>query len=89
MHLTSDATPLPLPSSARIISTPGVCGGDPTIAGTRIPVWVLEQARRVSKSIEDLLEDYPGLKKDDILLAWKFAEEHKSEIDAQILEIRK
>jgi hypothetical protein len=28
-----------------IDSTPGVCGGDPCIVRTRIPVWVLEQAR--------------------------------------------
>ena len=25
-----------------IESTPGVCGGDPRVAGTRIPVWTLE-----------------------------------------------
>jgi uncharacterized protein (DUF433 family) len=25
-----------------IESTAGVCGGDPRIAGTRIPVWTLE-----------------------------------------------
>jgi uncharacterized protein (DUF433 family) len=27
--------------------TPGVCGGDACIAGTRIPVWVLEGFRRL------------------------------------------
>ena len=32
---------------AGIESTPGVCGGDPRIAGTRIPVWTLEQYRRL------------------------------------------
>ena len=30
-----------------IESTPEVCGGDPRIAGTRIPVWTLEQYRRL------------------------------------------
>src|SRR6185369_5317265 len=29
-----------------IESRPGVCGGEPCIVRTRIPVWVLEQARR-------------------------------------------
>ncbi len=29
-----------------IESIPDVCGGEPCIAHTRIPVWVLEQARR-------------------------------------------
>ena len=30
-----------------IESVPGVCGGDPCIVRTRIPVWVLEQYRRL------------------------------------------
>ena len=30
-----------------IESTPGVCGGEPCIVRTRIPVWTLEQARRL------------------------------------------
>jgi len=28
-----------------ITKTPGVCGGDACVEGTRIPVWVLVQAR--------------------------------------------
>ena len=36
-------------------STPGVCGGEPCIVRTRIPVWVLEQMRR---QIEATLCDY-------------------------------
>ena len=31
-------------------STPGVCGGEPCIVRTRIPIWVLEQARRLGVS---------------------------------------
>ena len=30
-----------------IESTPGVCGGEPCIVRTRIPVWVLVQAKRL------------------------------------------
>ena len=30
-----------------IESVPGVCGGDPCIVRTRIPVWVLEQYRQL------------------------------------------
>ena len=29
-----------------IVSVPDVCGGEPCIVRTRIPVWVLEQSRR-------------------------------------------
>jgi hypothetical protein len=28
-------------------SRPGVCGGDPCIVRTRIPMWVLEQGRQL------------------------------------------
>ena len=33
-----------------IEQTPGVCGGDACVAGTRIPVWVLVNARRLGVS---------------------------------------
>lgn len=38
--------------------TEGVAGGDLCIAGTRIPVWVLEQARRLGPSEQELLLSY-------------------------------
>ena len=34
-----------------IASTAGVCGGEPCVVRTRIPVWVLEQARRGKPSL--------------------------------------
>lgn len=46
-------------------STPGVCGGEPCIVGTRIPVWALEQARRLGINEADLLRAYPTLHADD------------------------
>ena len=42
-----------------IESRPGVCGGEPCIVRTRIPVWVLEQSRRLGISEADLLRSYP------------------------------
>lgn len=33
---------------SEIESRPGVAGGDPCIVHTRIPVWLLEQARRLA-----------------------------------------
>ncbi len=40
--------------------TPGVVGGDPRIVRTRIPVWVLEQARRLGSSEAEILSAYPS-----------------------------
>lgn len=56
-----------LPSIARdlgdafpgIEATPGVCGGEPCIVRTRIPVRVLGQAGRLGTGEADLLRSYP------------------------------
>jgi uncharacterized protein (DUF433 family) len=69
-----------------IESRPGVCGGDPCIVRTRIPVWVLEQSRRLGMSEADLLRSYPTLRAEDLTNAWAFVRAHRSEIDVQIRE---
>ncbi|HUT13901.1 MAG TPA: DUF433 domain-containing protein, partial [Thermoguttaceae bacterium] len=42
-----------------IDSSPGICGGEPCIVRTRIPVWLLVQAKRCGTSEADLLKCYP------------------------------
>ncbi len=53
-----------------IESHPDVCGGEPCIARTRIPVWLLEQARRLGKTKAELLAAYPTLRAADLANAW-------------------
>ena len=67
-------------------STPGVCGGEPRIVRTRIPVWVLEQARRLGTSEADLLRSYPTLRAEDLANAWAYVRAHRAEIEEQIRE---
>ncbi|HXG67309.1 MAG TPA: DUF433 domain-containing protein [Blastocatellia bacterium] len=67
-----------------IESTPGVCGGEPRIVRTRIPVWVLEQARRLGVSEADLLRSYPTLRAEDLANAWAYVRSHRDEIEQQI-----
>ena len=67
-----------------IESKPGVLDGVPCIARTRIPVWLLEQARRLGTSEADLLRDYPTLTVRDLANAWNFVRSHRAEIEAQI-----
>ena len=62
-----------------------VCGGEPCVANTRIPVWVLEQARRLGTSDSDLLRTYPILRAEDLIHAWTYAKAHTVEIDCQIV----
>lgn len=69
-----------------IESLPGVCGGEPCIVRTRVPVWLLEQARRLGASEADLLRSYPMLRAEDLAHAWAYVRSHGDEIDAQIRE---
>ena len=50
-----------------IDSRPDVCGGEPRIVGTRIPVWLLEQARRLGASERELLEAYASRRAADLV----------------------
>ncbi|MFZ1640472.1 MAG: DUF433 domain-containing protein [Candidatus Contendobacter sp.] len=69
-----------------IEATAGVAGGEPCIVRTRIPVWVLEQARRLGVSEADLLRAYPSLRAEDLVSAWAYVRSHRDEIDQQIRE---
>ena len=67
-----------------IESRPGICGGEPCIVRTRIPVWVLEQARRLGTSESELLHCYPTIRAEDLANAWGFVRSHPEEINRQI-----
>jgi uncharacterized protein (DUF433 family) len=65
-------------------STPGVCGGEPCIVRTRIPVWMLEQMRRQGVREADILRSYPTLRAEDLASAWAYVRVHRAEIEQQI-----
>jgi len=67
-----------------IDSSPDVCGGDARIVRTRIPVWVLVQARRLGSLEAELLRAYPQLTAEDLAHAWAYARAHRDEIERQI-----
>jgi uncharacterized protein (DUF433 family) len=69
-----------------IESRQGVVGGSACIVRTRIPVWLLEQARRLGSSEVDLLTAYPSLRAEDLVNAWAYARAHRDEIDREIEE---
>jgi uncharacterized protein (DUF433 family) len=75
------AEPETQPAVSWIEKTPGVCGGDARIRCTRIPVWLLVEARQIGISEEDLLTNYPSLTPADLALAWEYYEHNKPEID--------
>jgi uncharacterized protein (DUF433 family) len=73
-------------ASPGVETKPDVCGGEACIVRTRIPVWVLEQSRRLGTSEAELLRAYPTLRAADLVNAWSYANQHRDEIDRQIRE---
>ncbi|HKZ87019.1 MAG TPA: DUF433 domain-containing protein [Anaerolineae bacterium] len=69
-----------------IESRPEVCGGEPCIVRTRIPVWVLVRTRQLGASEADLLRSYPTLRAEDLANAWAYFRTHRDEIEQQIRE---
>jgi uncharacterized protein (DUF433 family) len=63
---------------------PDVCGGEPCIVRTRIPVWLLEQARRLGSTDSEILASFPALRPGDLAFAWLYVHAHPNEIDRQI-----
>ncbi len=69
-----------------IESISGVSGGEPCVVRTRIPVWVLVQARNLGTSEADLLNAYPTLRAEDLANSWAYYRAYRNEIDQQIQE---
>ena len=67
-----------------IDSAPDVCGGEVCIVRTRIPVWALEQSRRLGITEDELLRSYPTLRAEDLANAWAYVRSHRAEIEEEI-----
>ncbi len=61
------------PISAKIIADPNILAGKPIIAGTRISVQLVLEKLRDGWTIEDLLDDYPHLTREQIIAALAYA----------------
>lgn len=69
-----------------IESDPEICGGEPRIIRTRIPIWFLVHARNLGMSDAEILKSYPTLRAEDLVSAWTYYRGHREEIDSQIHE---
>ena len=49
--------------SERITVNPDICNGKPVIRGTRITAQTVLEFLAAGDSVEDVLEEYPGLKR--------------------------
>jgi uncharacterized protein (DUF433 family) len=64
---------------SRISVNPNVCFGKPCIKGTRIWVSLLLDMLADGMSIEDILKEYPHLKREDVLAAMAYGAEMSRE----------
>lgn len=57
----------------KIIIDPDICNGQPVIKGTRITARTILEFLAAGDTIEDILEGYPTLDKDDVLACLSFS----------------
>ncbi len=57
----------------KIVIDPAICNGLPTIEGTRIAARTVLGFLSAGDSIEDVLEEYPTLTRDDVLACLAYA----------------
>jgi uncharacterized protein (DUF433 family) len=64
---------------SRISVDPRICFGKPCIRGTRIWVSLLLDFLAAGATIDEILEDYPQLKREDVLAAIAYGAEMSRE----------
>lgn len=57
----------------KISIDPNVCHGQAVVKGTRIPVHQIVRMLANGDSIDNLLQDYPTLKREDVLACLEYA----------------
>ena len=62
-----------MPLSERIVMDPEVLSGKPVIRGTRLAVEFILELLAAGQSESELLANYPGLTRDDILACLSYA----------------
>ena len=70
----------------RIVRDPRVCGGEPTVAGTRVPVRSIVVQWQHYRNAERVLASFPRLNSESIADALAFYDDNRAEIDRLIQE---
>lgn len=69
-----------------ICKTQGVAGGYACVRNTRIAVWTLISLKNQGATDVDLLEDFPGLTRFDLITVESYYQRNKLEVDAVIAD---
>ena len=69
----------------RISLNPDICNGRPVITGTRIPIHTILEFLGAGDTIDEVLEEYPSISREDVFACLQFA----SKLMANHFEIQK
>ena len=69
-----------------VTRVPGVCGGQPSIRGTRIPVRAIVGYHKLGLSVDEILTGLPHLTPAQVYEALSYYYDHADEIEAAIQE---
>ena len=67
-----------------IEKTLGRCGGQETVAGTRVRVCTILVCYRQGMTVEDIVQQYPHLRPADVHDALAYAYDHTEEMNADL-----
>ena len=86
-HITSHESGASPNTGSRIVMTPGVCGGKPRIAGTRIRVQDIYIWHEVQgQSVDEIVSNFPHLSMGEVHAALAYFWDHSDEILLQMKE---
>jgi uncharacterized protein (DUF433 family) len=57
----------------RIVRDPQVCGGQPVVRGTRVPLRTILASLAEGATVAEILTDFPTLREDDVRAVIAFA----------------
>lgn len=59
--------------SSRIVRNPRICGGEPVIRGTRVPLRTVLASLAEGASVDEIVADFPSLRPADVLAVIAYA----------------
>lgn len=69
-----------------LVKRPGTCGGKPIVEGTRIGVHDVIGLIANGNAIDDVVRNFPDLKRSQVYECLAYYEDHRAEIDSLVAE---
>lgn len=86
IHMDTEIPGSVAPTYRYVARVPGICGGQPSIQGTRIPVRAIVGYHKLGLSVDEILAGLPHLTPAQVYEALSYYYDHADEIEAAIRE---